>query len=686
MNDTLVNIITNIIYIVALLIIVILIFALINYILYTIYSIKEIIVHNTSEDAENYKLKDIYNYKLINYINIINTDNNYKYDISSEFNKGIVIDMKEFSLTKYTPPTPTPTPTPNPSKPLPKYIDLSYLKDIKDSPITVNNEKIDIKLKNIDDLKPEDFMTLYEKISTALKIDNTEIIARYNNGNKTEDYNIEYRKKDDYNYSKKYTINKSLYGDIVSFSKNDTVSATPTAPTAPTAPIETYKKINIDDGIIILYKDKNNNNTNTDIYGYILNGLFLLIPTTLLWSNDKYAAGLYVKTNNDFYEIILLLVFLIIFIILIALINDFYTYIFNISSNSKIFGELFIAKILDKNIHLVVITLCIIIYCIIHSAIYFFVFISGTYKKIKGLYDDLIITDEYIRNKVNNDLISNNYNSYEIIEAFNDIAYGGDISYVKGKYNVIDETTKDIYEAKNKFEEKMIGINKKFNYDKNIYDRDEYTKIFFTKIKLILFNQKPRKDDINNDKINKTLLLVLIIYLYFVKNNMEDPYILIKLNKLIFGRVANTGIPEIDEEIYNTLTLRSLMGHNLEKDIILRLLNIDKSSIFTNIDKSDENKEVKDKFNDYKTDVDKDVAELSNKLNVELNYWGAVYFFNLYLALEIIIGCFVILAILMVIKYTDNDMKENIERYIDKMNEFIETIVEEIKTAVLGVI
>jgi hypothetical protein len=287
---------------------------------------------------------------------------------------------------------------------------------------------------------------------------------------------------------------------------------------------------------------------------------------------------------------------------------------------------------------------------------------------------------------VNNDLISNNYNSYEIIEAFNDIAYGGDISYVKGKYNVIDETTKDIYEAKNKFEEKMIGINKKFNYDKNIYDRDEYTKIFFTKIKLILFNQKPHKDEKNNDKINKTLLLVLIIYLYFVKNNMEDPYILIKLNKLIFGRVANTGIPEIDEEIYNTLTLRSLMGHNLEKDIILRLLNIDKSSIFTNISKSDENKEVKDKFNDYKTDVDKDVAELSNKLNVELNYWGAVYFFNLYLALEIIIGCFVILAILMVIKYTDNDMKENIERYIDKMSEFIETIVEEIKTAVLGVI
>ena len=682
MNDTLVNIITNIIYIVAVLIVVILIFALINYTLYTIYSIKEIVVHNTSEDAIHYKLKDIYNYKLINYINIINADNNYKYDISSEFNKGKVIDMKEFTLSKYesTPPTPS----------MQKYIDLSYLKDYKISEET--DKKIGFKLKNIDALKPEDFMILYDKISyDKIPIDHTKLIAIY--GDTQGKYKIEYKDTDYDEYLKKnnvdININKSLYGDIVSFGKNDDTTSKPGNNAGNPDNTETSKKIIVKDGIIILYKDKNNSNSiekvsnNTDIYGYILNGLFLLIPTTLLWSNDKYAAGLYIKTNNDFYEIILLLVFLIIFIILIALINDFYTYIFNISSNSNIFRELFIAKILDRNIHLVVITLCIIIYCIIHSAIYFFVFISGTYKKIKGLYDDLIITDEYIRNKVNNDLISNNYNSYEIIEAFNDIAYGGDISYVGGKYNVIDETTKNFYEAKNKFEEKMIGINKKFNYDKNIYNRDDNTKVFFTKMKQILFTQK---ESSHNAEIDKTLLLVLIIYLHFVKNNMEDPYILIKLNKLIFGRVANTGIPEIDEEIYNTLTLRSLMGHNLEKDIILALLNQDKSLIFKNINNSDENQEVKNKIKDYETDIAKEVDKLSNKLNVELNYWGAVYFFNLYLALEIIIGCFVILAILMVIKYTDNDMKANIERYIDKMNEFIETIVEEIKTAVLGVI
>ncbi|MFY8160549.1 MAG: hypothetical protein ACOVNU_04405, partial [Candidatus Kapaibacteriota bacterium] len=491
--------------------------------------------------------------------------------------------------------------------------------------------------------------------------------------------------------------------------------------------------------------------------------------------------GLYVKTNNDLYEIILLLVFLIIFIILMSLINDFYTYIFYITGNSKIFRELFIAKILDRNIHLVVITLCIIIYCIIHSTVYFFVFISGTYKKIKGMYGDLIAADEYIRNETNKYLISNSLNSDAIIEAFNDIAYGGDISYAKGKYNVIDGTTnQDIYDFKKNFEEKMIAINYGFNYDENIYSTNNYTSTFFTKMKSILFYTRYEIDaeiesitvndagaitgialgtnkgkyyadtspkitieaptaanstqaeatailsttaitgttpplyeidriqitsgkggtnyvvadkskvkiskSIKHQDINKTLLLVLIIYLYFVKNNIDDPYILIKLNKLIFGRVANTGIPEIDEEIHNTLTLRSLLGHNLENKAIIDDLEYEKTQIFDNIKNNEKNPDVNTKIQGYEPNVKTNVLNFSNKLYVQLDYWGAVYFFNLYLALEIIIGCFVILAILLIIKYTDNDMKANIERYIDKMNELIETIVDEIKTAILGVI
>ena len=355
MNDMLVNIITNIIYIVAVLIVVILILALINYTLYTIYSIKEIIVHNTSEDAKHYKLKDIYNYKLINYINTINTNNNYKYDVSSEFNSSSVkiIDMKQFTLTLHT--------IDAKANPPPSPIDLTYLKySIKSN----KDDNIKIQLENIDILNPEHFMILYDEISIDNnKINKEKIIASYNDGLSTKYYSIEYTLEDYYDYSKNNTvdinINKSLYSDIVSISKNAKTSANGTS-----------KKIITKDGIIILYAENGDNSNKRDIYGYILNGLFMLIPTTLLWSNDKYATGLYVKTNNDFYEIILLLVFIIIFIVLIALIYDFYTYIFNIASNGKIKEELFITKIMNKNIYLVVIALCIVIYCIIHSAIY----------------------------------------------------------------------------------------------------------------------------------------------------------------------------------------------------------------------------------------------------------------------------------------------------------------------------
>ena len=203
---------------------------------------------------------------------------------------------------------------------------------------------------------------------------------------------------------------------------------------------------------------------------------------------------------------------------------------------------------------------------------------------------------------------------------------------------------------------------------------NKYTNTFFTKMKNILLYSKYENGYNGEADINKTLLLVLIIYLYFVKNNIDDPYILIKLNKLIFGRVANIGIPEIDEEIHNTLTLRSLLGHNLENKAIIDGLEYESDQIF--------NKTIIE----YKLQVNKNVIDFSNKLYVELDYWGAVYFFNLYLVLEIMIGCLVILASLLIIKYTDNDMKENVERYIDKMKKLIETMVDEIKTAVLGVV
>ena len=602
MSEILVNIITFILYLIALVLIVIFVLAIINYALYTVYSIKEIVVHNTLDDAMFYKLKDIYNYRLVNYVNIINTNTN---------NHNIF-----------------------------ENIDSSKIQTIDNKTVIKKNtgSNIDFELKNIDSIKDKDFIKIYKKITYSSDIEYIEIQSiKYNNNI----YKIKY-KNEKFGYVPEININKSIYDIILYDTTNND------------------KKLIGKNGIIYTFNIKDNHkylndyDKKSDIYGYILNGLYILFPTTLLWSYDNHVTALYVKTNNNLYEIILLLLFIIILIIFLAFISDFYNFIFGIGNNES----LFINKILDKNTYyLILIIFVLLAYCILHSIIYFFIFINGTYKRIKTIYDDLIIADEYIRSEVNNNLILNNNNAESILDTFIKIAYGDDINYMIGKYNVIDETnSENIDETIRKFEEKMLAINYSFNFDKEIYSQNNYTNAFFNSIYNILI--------IDDKIINKTLLNIIIIYVYFVRNNVDDPYILIKLNKLIFGRVANVGIKKIDDEIDFTLSLKSLLGHNLQKEEIKNDLNDISTKLFAYI--SDGNKsgfkddEIITKIKGYKDDVTF-ITKFTEKLYiVRLDYWGAVYFFNLYLAVEIMLNAVIILIILLIIKYTDNDMREKL--------------------------
>jgi hypothetical protein len=666
MSEILVNIITFILYLIALVLIVIFVLAIINYALYTVYSIKEIVVHNTLDDAMFYKLKDIYNYRLVNYVNIINTNTNtnnhniFENILSSEIR---TIDMKKFTLidegVTYV-----------------KAIDLTYLKDNKTVIKKITDSKIEFELKNIDSIKDKDFDKIYKNITYSSDIEHIKIPSikiKYND----KGYNIQYKNEKN-GYVPEININKSIY-DIILYDTQlyDTQSITDASVTG--------KKLIGKNGIIYTFNIKDNHkylndyDKKSDIYGYILNGLYILFPTTLLWSYDNHVTALYVKTNNNLYEIILLLLFIIILIILLAFISDFYNFIFGIGNNES----LFINKILDKNTYyLILIIFVLLAYCILHSIIYFLIFINGTYKRIKTIYDDLIIADEYIRSEVNNNLILNNNNAESILDTFIKIAYGDDINYMIGKYNVIDETnSENIDETIRKFEEKMLAINYSFNFDKEIYSQNNYTNAFFNSIYNILI--------IDDKIINKTLLNIIIIYVYFVRNNVDDPYILIKLNKLIFGRVANVGIKKIDDEIDFTLSLKSLLGHNLQKEEIKNDLNDISTKLFAYI--SDKNKSgftdnIITKIKDYK-DNGKFITDFTDKLYiVRLDYWGAVYFFNLYLAVEIMLNAVIILIILLIIKYTDNDMRQKVVYYITVITAFIVFLIEEVQTAILGVI
>ena len=666
MSEILVNIITFILYLIALVLIVIFVLAIINYALYTVYSIKEIVVHNTLDDAMFYKLKDIYNYRLVNYVNIINTNtntNNHNIFENIDSSKIRKIDMKKFTLIY------------NEGATNDKAIDLTYLKEDNKTVIQkITDSKIEFELKNIDSIKDKDFVKIYKYIKYSSDIEY--IVIEYIVNNKTTTplnikyndkiYNIRYE-NEKIGYVPEININKSIYDIILYDTTNND------------------KKLIGKNGIIYTFNIKDNHkylndyDKKSDIYGYILNGLYILFPTTLLWSYDNHVTALYVKTNNNLYEIILLLLFIIILIILLEFISDFYNFIFGIGNNES----LFINKILDKNTYyLILIIFVLLAYCILHSIIYFFIFINGTYKRIKTIYDDLIIADEYIRSEVNNNLILNNNNAESILDTFIKIAYGDDINYMIGKYNVIDETnSENIDETIRKFEEKMLAINYSFNFDKEIYSQNNYTNAFFNSIYNILI--------IDDKIINKTLLNIIIIYVYFVRNNVDDPYILIKLNKLIFGRVANVGIKKIDDEIDFTLSLKSLLGHNLQKEEIKNDLNDISTKLFAYI--SDKNKSgftdnIITKIKDYK-DNGKFITDFTDKLYiVRLDYWGAVYFFNLYLAVEIMLNAVIILIILLIIKYTDNDMRQKVVYYITVITAFIVFLIEEVQTAILGVI
>ena len=671
MSEILVNIITFILYLIALVLIVIFVLAIINYALYTVYSIKEIVVHNTLDDAMFYKLKDIYNYRLVNYVNIINTNtntNNHNIFENIDSSEIRTIDMKKFTLIY------------NEGATNDKAIDLTYLKDNKTVIQKNTGSNIDFELKNIDSIKDKDFDKIYKNIKYSsidehIVIDN--FIKYKDKDEKDKIYKIQY-KNEKIGYVPEININKSIY-DIILY---DT-QLYDTQPITDASVIG--KKLIGKNGIIYTFNIKDNHkylndyDKKSDIYGYILNGLYILFPTTLLWSYDNHVTALYVKTNNNLYEIILLLLFIIILIILLAFISDFYNFIFGIGNNES----LFINKILDKNTYyLILIIFVLLAYCILHSIIYFFIFINGTYKRIKTIYDDLIIADEYIRSEVNNNLILNNNNAESILDTFIKIAYGDDINYMIGKYNVIDETnSENIDETIRKFEENMLAINYSFNFNKEIYSQNNYTNAFFNSIYNILI--------VDNKSINKTLLNIIIIYVYFVRNNVDDPYILIKLNKLIFGRVANVGIKKIDDEIDFTLSLKSLLGHNLQKREIIDDLNDISTKLFEYI--NDENKsgftnDIITKIN-LRKDNDTFITDFTNKLYiVRLEYWGAVYFFNLYLVAEIMLNAVIILIILMIIKYTDNDMRQKVVYYITVITAFIVLMIDEIQTAILGVI
>lgn len=285
----------------------------------------------------------------------------------------------------------------------------------------------------------------------------------------------------------------------------------------------------------------------------------------------------------------------------------------------------------------------------------------------------------------------------ELLLLFENISYGGDIDIISGKYSVINTNTNDNDQnlQLKSFEEKMLQINKHFSYSDHNYEANIFTEAFFTGFK----NLYKKIINIQNNNIKeygKCMKLILVIYIYIMEWDNKDPYILIKLNKIIFGRVANIQNIKIDEDIEDIISLRSIIPYDTGKYTEPDIVQIYRGVCLYLEGKIKEDGTydvpgVKNENDIYSFDIDPDVEIYKNfqdkfKKVLEYDIKKNNYYFNLYLALEMGLNILAILIILIILKLMTSSKNSEFEKNITYAQFFASWIFTQIAISFFGII
>ena len=609
-NDTAELIIYYIIFLAIGLIVLITLITMINYMLYSVYSINAIRREYTYNNSPFFKLDQIYNYMLINYVYLLDKKRHIRFNKTDVYFTDATGSNKEFERE-----SPKKEDANNDFKDVVYYYDYSYIeKQIEDA---IANNKTDkyIYIKSpIKDKEPNVYCK-YEKINEDL----------------------------------------GFFDNIFKF----------------------------------LWELR---------YSYVL--------------HDANTTDLYVHLNNRFYEMVLFVLFIILLIFVIKII---YTFVGNLLSTikddeiSEIDTTNIFRYVYNKKFSMIIIIIAILLHCMLHSILYKKLFIDNVYDRIHGMYKEITKIDLQMQGDVNmliDNLLtpeatsgSGNYN-----KTIGNLLKLSHIGNLEKRDTIIDfaDPVNDSKAQLELFTKKMLVVNKKFNisnYDK-LFNLKEYINTCLNVHKTsitcgannILQGTEATEVFTQNDedRILASQLFIIIIYIYFVSNNKDDPYILIKLNKLILGQIVKVGDKDIDKDIEYTITLRSLLYEKLDHEQTRNQLNninsIINNYIFKNC-KDGSGKEI-NKYKHVKALIDDKIKLFTENIenaNNNLNFFTPVYFFNLYLALEMGLNFVVILIILFsMLTYDENtpELKAKIEETV----EWIKVAKEEIITAIYGVI
>jgi len=421
---------------------------------------------------------------------------------------------------------------------------------------------------------------------------------------------------------------------------------------------------------------------------------------------DDKATYLYVHLNNRYYEMIIFVIFIIIFIFMIKVIITITSNLLstirdiNISEEESIFRHIY-----NKKISAIIIIIFVLLYCMLHSTLYKKIFIENVYDRIYKMYNEILKIDLHVQSEFSEIILFYNKNNSDPDiqklkkKSIDNLKYLSHNGYLDKRDTIVnfEDQTNDAETQIDLFTKKILLVNKKFNvgnYTK-IYKLKEYIdeciNYHYSKVSVCLGESSATIAATPVDKLLASQLFIIMVYMYVINNNKEDPYIILKLNKLIIGDILKVGDKNIDKDIEYTLTLRSLLYEKLDITDTRNQLNNIKYAIENQILK----KYVDNKGKDYDL-VYKNVIDLINKkiktfvenvdnANDNLKFFMPVYFFNLYLALEIGVNFIVILIILYAMLYYDEstpELKEKIKETI----EWIKVAKDEIETAIYGVI
>lgn len=638
-NENTTTAISYAIYLIIALIVIITIIAIINYTLYSVYSINAIRKEYTYNNSPFFKLNQIYNYMLINYVYLLNKNKDIRYKRTNKFyteeteNSGV---FKTASGTSFYNEDNN-----NDFRDIIYYYDYPYIEK------QIKKRKIDTEVY------------IKSPLDTTTPVD---VIDKDGNIVKDGDKNV--------------TEEKIIYCK--------------------------YEKINEDLGFF----------ENISRYLWEFFSSFSLY--------DDKATYLYVHLNNRYYEMIIFVIFIILFIFMIKVIITITSNLLSTISDMKIdVDESIFRHIYNKKFSAIIIIISVLLYCMLHSTLYKKIFIENVYDRIYKMYNEILKIDLQMQSEFSEIILFYNRNKNNDVngeikklkeKTIDNLKYLSHNGHLDKRDTIVDFTdqTKDAETQIDLFTKKILLVNKKFNVGNHtkIYKLKEYIEecINYHCGKTGVCNgpsggrgvgadATTTREETVEDRLLASQLFIIMVYMYFINNNKEDPYIILKLNKLILGDIVKVGDKNIDKDIEYTLTLRSLLYEKLEiTDTENQLNNIRdaiKNQILMNYLKN------KNKENDFKLVYDNVINLINKKIDVfvknvdnandNLNFFTPVYFFNLYLALEMGVNFIVILIILYAMLYYDEstpELKEKIKETI----EWIKVAKDEIETAIYGVI